>query len=195
MTVFDSLISFAFVNDSCHCIRSYRHLAKTHQKTITDANGRFSISLPEGTRTDLQFSYIGMKPQTVSVNAKGELKPLRIVLQEDAGSLGEVVVTGVITKRKETFTGSSATFSGDELKSVGVQNPIQSLRSLDPSFNLWTTASLALTLTVFRTSKSVESRACSVCATNCLKTPTNLFSYLMVSSRRSKLFIILTLTV
>lgn len=109
---------------------------KTHQKTVTDATGRFFISLPEGTRTDLQFTYIGMKSQTVSVNAKGELKPLRIVLQEDAGSLGEVVVTGVITKRKETFTGSSATFSGDELKSVGVQNPIQSLRSLDPSFNV-----------------------------------------------------------
>ena len=109
---------------------------KTHQKTVTDAAGRFFISLPEGTRTDLQFTYIGMKPQTVSVNAKGEMKPLRIVLQEDAGSLGEVVVTGVVTKRKETFTGSSATFSGDELKSVGVQNPIQSLRSLDPSFNV-----------------------------------------------------------
>ena len=31
---------------------------KTHQKTVTDATGRFFISLPEGTRTDLQFTLV-----------------------------------------------------------------------------------------------------------------------------------------
>lgn len=63
-------------------------------------------------------------------------KLFKVILEEDETSMKEVVVTGVVTKKKDTFTGSSATFSREELKSVGVQNPIASLKSLDPSFNV-----------------------------------------------------------
>lgn len=111
-------------------------LVKSKQIVTTDVDGKFVMTVAEGNRNELLFTYIGMKQQTAVVSGKGGLKKLKVVMYEDAGSLNEVVVTGVVTKRKETFTGSSATFSGDELKMVGVQNPIQSLRSLDPSFNV-----------------------------------------------------------
>lgn len=109
---------------------------KSKQSMTTDINGQFTMLLPEGASNSLQFTFIGMKPQTVSINGKWGQKRIKVMMHEDAGSLEEVVVTGVVTKRKETFTGSSATFSGEELQAVGVQNPIQSLRSLDPSFNV-----------------------------------------------------------
>ena len=110
--------------------------SKANKGVVTNADGRFSINLPEGVKSELLFSFIGMKQQMVNVSAKGGKKKLKIMMHEDAGAIDEVVVTGVVTKRKETFTGSSTSFSGEELKAVGVQNPIQSLKSLDPSFNV-----------------------------------------------------------
>ena len=110
--------------------------ASNRQSMTTDINGQFVMNVPEGTPTELQFSFIGMKSQTAVISGRGSLKKVKIMMHENAGNLDEVVVTGVVTKRKETFTGSSATFSGQELKSVGVQNPILSLKSLDPSFNV-----------------------------------------------------------
>ena len=44
------------------------------------------------------------------------------------------MVTGIYQRKKESFTGSTATFKKEELKMVGSQNLIQSLRTLDPSF-------------------------------------------------------------
>ncbi len=102
---------------------------------VTDSNGRFSISLPKGKSSSVVFSYIGMKNETYACNGKKDASVV-IRMQEDASQINEVVVTGIVTKRKETFTGSSSSFSGEELKSVSVQNPIAALKALDPSFNV-----------------------------------------------------------
>ena len=104
----------------------------TKNGVTADIDGRFTINVPSKTKA-LIVSFVGCKTQEVVLyERRSEYK---IQLQSDT-EIDEVVVTGVVTKRKETFTGSSATFSGEELKSVGVQNPLLSLRSLDPSFNL-----------------------------------------------------------
>ena len=50
--------------------------------------------------------------------------------------LADVVVTGVYERKKESFTGASATFKTDELKAVGTSNILQSLSTLDPSFKM-----------------------------------------------------------
>lgn len=104
----------------------------TKNGVTADIDGRFSINVPSKTKA-LIVSFVGCKTQEVVLyESRSEYK---IQLESDT-QIDEVVVTGVVTKRKETFTGSSATFSGEDLKSVGVQNPLLSLRSLDPSFNL-----------------------------------------------------------
>ena len=46
----------------------------------------------------------------------------------------EVVVTGIFTRKKESFTGSASTYTASELKTAGTQNILQSLKTLDPSF-------------------------------------------------------------
>lgn len=98
---------------------------------LTDADGKFTLSLPKNAKT-LTVSFVGYKAQDIRLSTRNTYA----IYLESATDLQEVVVTGIVTKRKDTFTGSSATFSGEELKAVGVQNPIASLRSLDPSFNV-----------------------------------------------------------
>lgn len=56
--------------------------------TVTDADGHFTLSVPVGKK--LVISYIGMKSQTVA--AKPNMK---VTLQSDDRTLGEVVVTGM----------------------------------------------------------------------------------------------------
>ena len=111
------------------------HMTGTSTGVVTDANGKFSISLPKGQPSTVVFSYIGMKNETYACNGKKDANVV-IRMQEDASQINEVVVTGIVTKRKETFTGSSSSFSGEELKSVSVQNPIAALKALDPAFNV-----------------------------------------------------------
>ena len=48
--------------------------------------------------------------------------------------LDEVVVTGIYTRKKESFAGSSATYTAKELKAIGNTNVLQSLKTMDPSF-------------------------------------------------------------
>lgn len=98
--------------------------------TTTNVNGDFSISLPEGKQI-LVFSYIGMKTQEVRAS---EGKKLTVRLEPDAIAMKETVVTGIYTRKAESFTGSAATYKAEELKAIGNQNILQSLSALDPSF-------------------------------------------------------------
>ena len=63
--------------------------------TVTDSNGRYSISLPRND-TQLSFSYIGYLTQTHYV--KGST--LNVRMKEDNTTLNDVVVIGYGTKRK-----------------------------------------------------------------------------------------------
>ena len=101
--------------------------------TVTDTEGIFKIALPQKKDVVLVFSFIGMKTQEIVLK---DDKPLKVVMQEDAKEIDEVVVTGIFNRKKDSFTGASATFDGEQLRSVGTQNVIASLKTLDPSFNV-----------------------------------------------------------
>ena len=55
-------------------------------------------------------------------------------MQEEKVALEDVVVTGIFTRKKESFTGSASTYTAAELKTMGSQNILQSLKTLDPAF-------------------------------------------------------------
>lgn len=81
--------------------------------TLTDANGRFSIEIPDGTVINkLTFSFIGMKKKTVQL--KGE-EVLRIEMEDDITALDEVVVTGYQTLGKSRIAGSTSSISASDL--------------------------------------------------------------------------------
>ena len=97
---------------------------------VTDENGEFRALVPAGQNT-LTFSYVGMKKQQVRMS-HGKKNMVR--MQLDANSIGETVVTGIYTRKKESFTGSASSYRNEDLKAIGNQNVLQSLSALDPSF-------------------------------------------------------------
>src|SRR5690606_6947067 len=65
----------------------------TNTATVTDAQGRFSLSGPNA-RT-LVFSYVGFSTQELDVSGN---TPLRVVLEAQAGELDDVVVVAFGTR-------------------------------------------------------------------------------------------------
>ena len=59
---------------------------------------------------------------------------INVTLQDEASEIDEVVVTGMFTRKTESYTGSAKTYKTEELKEIGNQNILQSLSALDPSF-------------------------------------------------------------
>lgn len=79
----------------------------------------------------LVFSFVGMKKLEKAYKGETELS---VILEEEVAEMEEVIVTGIYERRKESFTGSASTYTSQDLKKVGNQNVIQSLKSLDPAF-------------------------------------------------------------
>ena len=98
--------------------------------TISAADGTFVMEVSKDCK-QINVSYIGYTPQDVILTDK---RVYVVTLNESSQTLDAVVVTGIFTRKKESFTGSAATFNRDELKQTGTSNVLQSLKSLDPSF-------------------------------------------------------------
>ena len=93
----------------------------TTNGTITDFDGKFSLSVKQG--AEITISYVGFKSQTLK--AKGVLK---VILEEDSEMLQEVVVTGYTTQRKADLTGSVAVVSTESLKTTSDTDPMRALQ-------------------------------------------------------------------
>ncbi len=117
-----------------HPISGVRIFIKEEKENVTVSNkvGEFIIS-PQKENQTLVLTSIGHKPQEIKLSADIKL-PLVVVLESSTDQIDEVVVTGYGNRSKESFTGSAATFSKEELLRVGNKNVLQSLQNLDPSF-------------------------------------------------------------
>lgn len=110
-------------------------LEGTKTGTFTDIEGQYEITVPNR-KCNVAFSYVGYKNFIKEFNTKNASSFAIIALETDATQLQDVVVTGVYERKKESFTGASVSFKSDELKSIGSQNVLQSLKTLDPSFKI-----------------------------------------------------------
>ena len=109
-------------------------IKNTNIGVATDIDGKYSITIADGNETPtLVFSFVGMTTQEVVYAGKNEIN---VTLQDEASEIGEVVVTGLFTRRAESFTGAATTFKQEELKRAGNQNLLKSLKNLDPSFQI-----------------------------------------------------------
>jgi TonB-linked SusC/RagA family outer membrane protein len=95
----------------------------------SDAAGNYTIVVRG--KAVLVISSVGYTPQEIT---PGSRKVINIDLKLNISTLGEVVSTGKMERKMESFTGAVLKVTGDELKAVGNQNIIQSLKTLDPSF-------------------------------------------------------------
>lgn len=99
---------------------------------LTDLKGQFTLLIPQDVANPvLVFSHVGYK--TVEIAVKGQ-NTYNVSLESEVESIKETVVTGIYQRTKESFTGSSSTYTAKELKMIGNQGILQSLRTLDPSF-------------------------------------------------------------
>lgn len=87
----------------------------TTNGTITDFEGGFTLNLPSN--SVIVVSFVGYKTQEIAVAGKTDLT---VTLTEDTQLLGNVVVVGYGTQKKEDLTSAIATLSPKEvLKSPG----------------------------------------------------------------------------
>ena len=85
--------------------------------TITDIDGNFTLTVPQG--TTLEVSYIGYVNKKVVVDNKISYK---ITLKEDAEQLDEVVVVGYGTQKRVNLTGAVSAITNEELVATKSQN-------------------------------------------------------------------------
>ena len=106
----------------------------TRNGGVTDLDGNITIKVQDD--NPIVVSYLGMKPQTVSVKGKSTLK---VVLEDDNTTLNDVVVIGYGTVRKKDLTGSVATVTGQDLVKVPVSNVSEALTGKMAGVNITTT--------------------------------------------------------
>ncbi|GGZ23624.1 SusC/RagA family TonB-linked outer membrane protein [Echinicola pacifica] len=95
----------------------------TNNGTVTDVNGKFSISVSEG--ATLVFSSVGYISQEKKVANSSSLK---VSLEPDITNLEEVVVIGYGTVKKRDLTGAVTSVKSEDIRQVPAQNPLESIQ-------------------------------------------------------------------
>ncbi|MBN8786166.1 MAG: TonB-dependent receptor [Terrimonas sp.] len=115
----DITISGIVMNPDGEALSNVSVVAKgSNSGTTTDANGVFSIQVPDGNAV-LVFSYVGYDSQEMVV---GNQRTISMVLIPSAGSLGDVVVVAYGKQKKISVTGAIASISTREIKQSPAAN-------------------------------------------------------------------------
>lgn len=96
----------------------------TSNGTQTDFDGNFSLNLSDPNAT-LVVSYIGFLKKEIAVDGQSNVS---IVLEEDAQSLDEVVVTGYGGIQRNEFVGSTSVVKAEELQQQPITTVEQGMR-------------------------------------------------------------------
>lgn len=92
----------------------------TSKGTVTDLNGNFSITVPEG--ATLVFSFVGLSTQEVPI---GTSNVIDVILEPDYARLDEIVVIGYGTQKKADVTSSITTVKSDDFVKGAVKDAAQ----------------------------------------------------------------------
>jgi len=112
---------------------SIRLKADPRKAVASGTDGVFNLPISANNETVI-VTYVGYRTRELAIDLQRQ--PLLIKMIKEDRMVDEVIVTGMMERRKETFTGATASFDNNQLKAVGNTNIIQSLKTLDPSFLL-----------------------------------------------------------
>lgn len=90
------------------------------QKALTDTDGKFTLSLPEGQEVRLQASYFGYETLTKVVAASAQTIDFKLQPQDKA--MDEVVVVGYGTQKKTALTSSIEVIKGEDIAAMPTNN-------------------------------------------------------------------------
>ncbi len=99
-------------------------LKGTTTGTITDADGAYSLQIPEAGGI-LEFTFIGLVTKEEEI---GNQSVIDMTMAEDTRQLNEVVVVGYGTQIKRDLTGNISSVSGQEIQNVPVPTFEQALQ-------------------------------------------------------------------
>ena len=106
----------------------------TSRGTSTDANGKFSLSIPANISNPvLLLNYVGFQKQELVVGTQSNLN---IKMTPEQNDLNEVVVVGYGTVKKRDLTGSVVSIKGDEIAKVPSANPLESIQGKVPGVDI-----------------------------------------------------------
>lgn len=94
--------------------------------TATDVNGKYSIAVPNAETATLEFSFVGMKTQSVKLKANQTVYNVTLLI--DSQTLDDVVCTGYQTLSKINTTGSFSTLKPETIElrsSIGLDRLLE----------------------------------------------------------------------
>lgn len=103
----------------------------TTNGTVTDLEGNFILSVPNG--AELTVSYVGYITKTIKT---GNLSFIKVVLVEDTKTLDEIVIVGYGTQKKSDVSGSVITVSGEKLGKIPTANAESALQGMAPGLSV-----------------------------------------------------------
>ncbi len=109
----------------------------TTNGTVTDIDGNYTLNNVPADAT-LEFSYVGMKSQTLPVSGRNAVN---VTLAEDTELLDELVVVGYGTMRKSDVTGSIAVTKGEDMIKAQNFSAIENLRGKASGVNIYSNSS------------------------------------------------------
>jgi TonB-linked SusC/RagA family outer membrane protein len=95
--------------------------------TVTDKQGKFSITLPAGTY-QVEISHIGYKTVTKTVVVNDKPVDITTTLQLAAAGLTDAVVVGYGTQRRRDVTGSISSVKGDDIANLPVPSAADAIQ-------------------------------------------------------------------
>ncbi|HLT08284.1 MAG TPA: TonB-dependent receptor [Cyclobacteriaceae bacterium] len=99
--------------------------------TATDIDGKYAITVPEG--STLVFSFIGFESQTIAVGGRSVID---VTLAEDMASLDEIVVVGYGIQKKANLTGAVDQVTSEVFQNRPIPNVAQGLVGAVPNLNI-----------------------------------------------------------
>lgn len=106
----------------------------------TDFDGLYQIKIPVDGKSTLEFSYLGYNLQSISVGSKTVID---VTMVPDITALGEIVVVGYGTQKKESVVGAIGVATADDIKQQGnVSNMTDALTGLIPGLSVLSTSGL-----------------------------------------------------
>ena len=101
--------------------------------TTADADGKFALDIPSSIET-FKAVMLGYSDETVQVNPA--LTRYDIILRERSETVSDVVVTGYVDKKKESYTGSLTVIKREQIEKLTHSNVLNIIQLQAPGFEL-----------------------------------------------------------
>ncbi len=104
----------------------------TSNGIISDMDGNYIITVPDDNAI-LVFSFIGMKPQEITV---GTQTNINVNMLPDMADLDEVVVVGYGVQKKKLVTGANLSLGSDDLQRQNSTQALDAIQTMSPGVNI-----------------------------------------------------------